>query len=534
MDQNRRRWLGLPFVALGVALIIVDATIVNVAIPSIVEDLGISSTQVQWTQESYTLVFASLLLVFGRLADRFGRRMMFSLGVLGFIIASVIAAQSGSGDALIAARLLQGVGGAMMLPTSLSLLNSNFFGKDRGIAFAVWGSTIGAAAAFGPLLGGWLTTDFSWRWAFGINIPLGLLVLVGTWLFFHETRAEEAKSGADFFGAVSSVLGVGSIVFGLIEGRNYGWWRPIGSDNLFLPADFALSVVPVMFIIGALVLAFFLVVELKRNRQGLPVLLDLNLLAVKSFRNANIAAGIVSLGEFGLLFALPLWLQNVLGYSAFDTGVLLLSLALGSFLASGAGAPLAQKRGPIFVVRTGIVLELIGIAWAGMVVSTTTSWLLIAIPLFFYGSGVGLATAQLTGVALADIPVENSGQASGITSTSRQLGSALGIAILGTTLFTTLGAEFDKSLNDLPAIPQEQHAQLTSALTDSAGIVISQVWPNLPATQPLVEPASEALSTGTRYAAFAGAGFLVIGFLASLRLGKSVPLASKEHNSVAE
>ena len=184
--MDRKKWLGLPFIALGVALIIVDATIVNVAIPSIIDDLKITSTQAQWIQETYTLVFASLLLAFGRIADRVGRRAMFAVGVLVFALASVIAANVSSGDALIAARLVQGVGGAMMLPTSLSILNSTFFGKDRGIAFAVWGSTIGAAAAFGPLLGGWLTTDYSWRWAFGINVPAGILILAGLFLFVHE------------------------------------------------------------------------------------------------------------------------------------------------------------------------------------------------------------------------------------------------------------------------------------------------------------------------------------------------------------
>ena len=221
--SNRKRWIGLLFISLGVSMIIVDATIVNVAIPNIFVDLKISTTQAQWIQEIYTLVFASLLLVFGRWADRFGRRKMFVIGILIFALSSVVAANVGSGDALIMARLVQGIGGAMMLPTSLSLLNSTFFGKERGIAFAIWGSTIGASAALGPLLGGYLTTSQSWRWAFGINIPIGAIVLIGLLIFVKESRGE-SESGADYFGALLSVLGIGSIVFGLIEGRNYGWW----------------------------------------------------------------------------------------------------------------------------------------------------------------------------------------------------------------------------------------------------------------------------------------------------------------------
>ena len=163
MADSKRRCFGLVAIALGVATIIVDSTIVNVAVPSIIKDLGVTSTQAQWIQEVYTLVFASTLLVFGRLSDRFGRRAMFALGVVIFVVASLLAAQSQSGEFLIAARFIQGIGGAMMLPTSLSILNSTFFGKERGIAFAIWGSTIGAAAALGPLVGGWLTTDLSWR-----------------------------------------------------------------------------------------------------------------------------------------------------------------------------------------------------------------------------------------------------------------------------------------------------------------------------------------------------------------------------------
>ena len=187
-ESSSRRWLGLVFISLAVALIIVDSTIVNVAIPSIVDDLGITSTQVQWVQEAYTLVFASLLLVFGSLADRFGRRRMLLIGVVIFTLASVLAALAPTGDLLILARLVQGVGGAMVLPTTLSLINATFRGRERGIAFAVWGSTIGGMVAVGPLLGGWLTTAFSWRWAFGINVPLGIIIIIGVLLTVDESR----------------------------------------------------------------------------------------------------------------------------------------------------------------------------------------------------------------------------------------------------------------------------------------------------------------------------------------------------------
>lgn len=515
---DRRRWIGLFFVALGVALIIVDTTIVNVAIPTIIEDLNISSSEAQWVQEAYTLVFAALLLVFGRLADRWGRRLLFLIGVVVFIAASIWAAVAGSGAELISARLAQGLGGALILPTSLSIINANFRGRDRAVAFAVWGSTIGGTAALGPLLGGYLTTNLSWRWAFGINIPLGLLVLIGTAIFVAESRDREAAKGIDISGAILSVLGIGFIVFALIEGRVYGWFLTIGEPS-FLGANWALPVSPVFvaLALGLFVLLVFAFVEVRRNRLGKTVLMDLSLFGIPSFRNGNIAAGIVSLGEFGLLFALPFWLQNVLGYSAFNTGVILLALAGGSFLASGLGVQLTRARGPVFVVRTGIVLEIIGIVGIGLSISPNAAiWQVVGF-LFIYGLGVGMATAQLTGVVLADVPVAASGQGSGIQSTTRQVGSALGIAILGTVLFTGLGTSLNNTLSENPAIPPDVREQTVSTVVTTAGAVIPSLREN-PETEQIATAAGESLSKATRWAAFVAAGFLGIGLLASFSL----------------
>ena len=256
--SNRAKWFGLFFVALGVAMIIVDATIVNVSVPSIIDDLGITSSQAQWVQEAYTLVFAAFLLMFGRLADRWGRLRLFLLGVVIFVLASVLAAVADSGGQLIAARLVQGIGGALMLPTSLSIINAGFRGKDRAIAFAVWGGTIGGTAALGPLLGGWLTTDFSWRWAFGINVPLGLIVFFGALVFVKESKDTSAETGVDVIGALLSVVGIGLIVFGLIEGRNYGWWSTLGEPALGgVTWGWGISPVPVAFAAGLAALAVF-------------------------------------------------------------------------------------------------------------------------------------------------------------------------------------------------------------------------------------------------------------------------------------
>ena len=436
-------------------------------------------------------------------------------------MASVLAAFAQSGPELIGSRVLQGIARAMMLPTSLSLLNAGFRGRDRAIAFAVWGSTIGGTAALGPLLGGWLTTSYSWRWAFGINIPLGLAVVTGTLLLVPESREAAASRGNDLAGALLSVLGFGGIVFGLIEGRNYGWWTRTGPVSIAgLGWRWPVSPVSVAFAAGAACLIAFVAVELRRNAAGRVVLLDLRLFSIPSFRNGNIAAAIVSLGEFGLLFALPLWFENVRGYSAFETGVALLPLAIGSFAASGFGAQLARKKGPVFTVRLGIALELAGVAGIGVVVGPGTAWWATVPVLFVYGLGVGLATAQLTGVVLADVPVTSSGQGSGTQSTSRQVGSAFGIAILGTVLFSTLGTQLTRKLAGIPGIPAGQRAAIVTAVKQSGGAAISHLAAD-PRTAAVAAAAKDAFSQATRLTAFCAAFFLALGLLASLSLGRS-------------
>ncbi|WP_336626351.1 MULTISPECIES: DHA2 family efflux MFS transporter permease subunit [unclassified Microbacterium] len=518
-DLSSRRWIGLVFISLAVALIIVDSTIVNVAVPAIVEDLGISSTQVQWVQEAYTLVFASMLLLFGSLADRFGRRRILLTGVVLFAGASVAAGLAGSGDLLIAARLVQGVGGAMMLPSTLSLLNATFRGRERGIAFAVWGSTIGGMAAVGPLLGGWLTTDFSWRWAFGINVPLGILIFVGVLLTVAESR-EDAAGRVDVVGAVLSVLLFGTLVFGLIEGRTLGWWEVDGDFTLGTWTwPWSISPVPIAFAVTIVALVLFVLWARHRSRAGRATLLDPKLFSISTFRSGNLAALVVALGEFGIILSLPIWLQFVLGFDALQTGLVLIALAVGSFVASGFAGASSGKVSPVLIVRLGLVAEIVGIAWVGLVVGPDAAWGWLLPALFVYGFGVGLATAQLTGVILQDVPVQLSGQGSGTQSTARQVGSALGIAILGTVLFSSTAGILSSSLDDR-GVPASERDQIVSAVVDSAGAAIAGLEQN-PQTADAAADAKAAFSDGTRLSAFTAAGFLAIGLLATIPLGRA-------------
>lgn len=512
--SSRTRWLGLLFISIAVSLIIVDTTIVNVAIPSIVDDIGIDSAQVQWVQESYTLVFAALLITFGTLADRIGRKRLLVIGVAIFTVASILAGISPNGELLIAARVLQGVGGAMVLPTTLSLINANFRGKERAMAFAVWGSTIGGMAAVGPLLGGWLTTDFSWRWAFGVSVPFGILVIVGVLVTIQESAAQE-RSRFDLVGAGLTAVGAGSLVYALIQGRELGWWitrEPITIGDWTWP--FELSPIPFFFLLAAIAVVAFIAWERSRTKRGASTMIPLDLFSITSFRNGNIVAMIVSLGELGILFVLPLWLQNVLRYDALQTGFLLLALAIGSFLASGMASGLSRRMTPTAMLRLGVALELAAVLALAITLRSDSGWLHLALLLFVYGLGLGLASAQVTNVVLADVPVEESGRASGTQSTSLQIGSALGIAILGTLLFSSLSLQLEDGLADLP---DEQRSEIVSAVVDSAGAAIPGLEDS-PATAEIGQVAADALTSAASTAAYGASAFLAIALVASMFL----------------
>lgn len=507
-----RRWWALATVALGVSIIIMDATVVNVALPVIIEDLGLSATQAEWMNAIYSLVFAALLLTVGRIGDLHGRRRIFLVGIVLFTLASVAAGLAGSGEALIGARFVQGIGAAMILPATLSTVNALFTGRERAIAFAVWGSTIGGMAALGPLVGGWLTTYYTWRWAFWINIPVGLLVLAGILWAVPETRDEKARPGLDLVGVALSALGLGAIVFALIEGQSYGWWRQ---------DDGSISPVPIAMAAGLLLMWRFVVSQRARARDGRVALVDLGLLDVRSFRYGSIAALIVALGEFGLLFTLPLLLQNALGYSALGTGWLIVSLAVGTFLVSGATPQLTARWGGRTVVRVGLGTEAVAVAGLAITLSADISGWLIAAWLFLYGIGVGMATAQLTSVILADIPVNESGQASGLQSTFRQLGSALGVAILGSLLIGTLGRSTQAQLTDT-GMPEQAATQATEVVTSSAGAVIPTLQAN-PATAAAGDAAATGMIHASKVTTGVAAAIITLGLAATWALPPTPP-----------
>lgn len=517
--SDRTRWLGLAVLSLGVSMIIVDATIVNVALPSIIGEFGLGLSDAEWINSIYSLVFAALLITLGKVGDLFGRRRLFIVGLVVFVGASVLAGRADGGGTLILARLLQGVGAAVILPSTLSTVNATFQGRERGIAFGVWGSVIGGMAAVGPLLGGWLTTAHSWRWAFYINVPIGALALIGAVLWVRETREGERAKGFDVGGVLLSGIGMVGVVFALIEGPRFGFitpTAPFAVGGFTWPLE---SIAPsvVAFLVGAAFLGTFVFTQRRRGVAGKAVLFDLSLFRFRSFSIGNATAMILALGEFGLIFVLPLFLQAVLGFSAFRTGLLLMALAIGAFIAGPTAGAVASRIGPRRVVSAGMALEAIAIATVALLLAPgRNAWAFVP-GLLVYGVGVGLASAQLTSVILAEIPPRESGQASGMQSTFRQVGAAVGIALLGTVLAAGLRTGTEDALAAIPELPPQARQGIVDAISGSAGQALPDIAQQ-PGSQEVVTAVSDAFASAARTTGLVAVGFVVAGFLISLRL----------------
>lgn len=500
---QRYRWAVLATLGLGVGTVVMDATIVNVALPRVIDELSLTAADAQWVGAAYSLVFAALLLVVGRVGDLLGRRRLFGAGMTLFMLASVVAGLSVNAPMLIAARLVQGVGASLVVPSTLSTLNAWFTGRARTVAFAVWGIAIGGMAAVGPFVGGWLTTAVTWRWAFWLNIPIGLIVLAGIITVVPETRDPSSRPGLDIAGIVLSSVGMALVVFAAIEGSYFGWWtQPSGT----------LSPVPVALVVGATLLAVFVASQWTRRRRGAPVLVDLDLLRLSTFRYGIVAALVVAFGEFGLLFTLPLLLQGTLGYSALGTGALMLVLAMGTFLVSGMVPQLTNRVGQRAIVRTGLALEALSVGALALTLSRTIGSVELAGWLFGYGVGVGMATAQLTSVILSQVPSADSGQASGLQSSARQLGSALGVAVLGGLLITSVGSTTLANLAGI--VPAPAASGIADAVRHSAGIAIAGLTVN-PAVH---AAAADAMVHASRLTTGAAALVILVGLLATLAL----------------
>ena len=508
----------LGFLSVAMTLVMIDATVLNVAVPQIASDIGARPADVQWFNAMYSLVFASLLITMGRAGDQVGYRRLFITGVLTFVFASLIVATADSSSVLIVGRALQGVGGAMLVPATLSMVNERFVGKDRGAAFAVWGVVIGVVAALGPLLGGFVIEQFSWRWAFGINVPIAIVAITGVLLTSDRRARSTTKVRYDLVGALLSAIAVGSVVFAIIQGSEFGWWRPRGEIDLG-PVTWpftALSPVVVAAVVGIAATLLFLRLESRRSARGEPVVLDLTLFKIPSFAAGTLTGLVIMFGEFGMILTLPLFLQNVLGYNALQAGATIAAITVGGLTGAIGSARFVTWRGAATVVRFGLVLQVIALIGIAFHYSADASGLGFIPWLLLFGLGVGLTNAQLLNLVLADVPVAQSGQASGTQSTSRQIGIAMGVAVLGAVLWGSLGAELQGRVDDAPAV--------RDAITATSGASINS--PDVAAPNRIdalfdaqtQQAAKEAFSDSVAKATLVGAGFVALSLIAMARI----------------
>lgn len=478
----RAPWAGLWVLAIGLGMIIMDGTIVSVSMPVIIKHLGIDLTDAQWVTALYNIIFAALLLPFGRYGDRHGRKKIFLIGTGVFIAGSLAAALSPSGSWLLAARAFQGVGGAMILPATLSTVSATFRGKDRAAAFGIWGAVMSGAAALGPFLGGVLTT-YDWRWIFLINLPIGILVILfGLRLVPESTIENDGAAGSDLVGSLLAMFGSAAVVFGLIEGQDLGWLKPIAplaiARHVLYPKTMAISIVPLAIVLGLIALVSFVLWEQRREDRGQAVLLNISLFKIKTFAWGNLTATVVAAGEFALMFILPLYMADAMGLSLIKTGAIIGTMALGAFFSGAMARHLAQMIGAGGTVLVGLGLEIIGSVVTILLMHPTLNPWLFGIGLLVYGIGLGLASAQLTSVVLAKVPVAQSGAASATQSTVRQLGSALGSAIAGTSLSTALLHAMPHHLTTISQLPRPVVHPLVMATKDSAGGMIETMRTN--------------------------------------------------------
>jgi EmrB/QacA subfamily drug resistance transporter len=456
-----RRWWTLGAVCVATFMLLLDITIVNVALPDIAKDLRSSFSDLQWVVDAYALSLAALLLTAGSLADLLGRRRVFVLGLAIFTVASLLCALATTPFFLDIARALQGVGAAAMFATSLALLAASFTGRERGTAFGAWGATTGAAVAVGPLVGGVFTESFGWESIFLLNVPIGIAAIVATLLRVDESSDPDA-GGVDWAGLVTFSGGLFLLVFALVRGNPEGWGSPL----------------IVSFLVGAVVLLIgFVVVE---QRQSRPMF-DLSLLRKRAFAGASIAAFALSASQFSLFLYMTLYIQNALGYAPLQAGLRFLPTTLMAFFV----APIAGKLSSTVPVRIMISagLFLIGIALLLEArLDADSEWTVLLPGFLIAGVGVGLINPPLASTAVGVVPPQRAGMGSGINSTFRQVGIATGIAGLGALFQGLLSDKATGALARVPAevlatgsprvagpSPEAQHAYLsvfTAALND--------------------------------------------------------------------
>ena len=447
MPKLERKWWTLIAVCTAIFMLLLDITVVNVALPDIQRSLHSSFSDLQWVVDAYALTLAAFLLTAGVIGDMFGRREVFAIGLAVFSVSSLVCGLSTTSLMLNLSRAVQGVGGAIMFATSLALIAQAFHGKDRGTAFGIFGAVTGGAVAIGPLLGGAITSGIGWRWIFFVNVPIGVVAIVITLIRIQESRDPNTKR-IDWIGFVTFSASLFMLVFALVRGNSAGW----GSTQI----------VGLLIGAGALMIVF-LVAEL---RQASPML-DLSLFRRPAMIGISGAAFTLSASIFALFLYLTLYIQDDLGYGPFAAGLRFLPITLLSFLV----APIAGKLTVRFPARYMLGIGLLLIAGGCLLMATiraSSQWTVLLSGFIVAGAGIGMVNPVLASAAVAVVPPERSGMASGINSTFRQVGIATGIAGLGAVFQSDIKSKVTASLLSSPSgreVAAQHGAQLGPALS---------------------------------------------------------------------
>jgi EmrB/QacA subfamily drug resistance transporter len=441
-----RKWWTLIAVCTGVFMLLLDITIVNVALPYIQQAFHASLSDLQWVIDAYALTLAAFLLTAGSVGDLAGRRLVFAVGIGAFTLGSALCGFAPDATFLALSRAFQGIGGAIMFATSLALLADAFPPRERGVAFGAFGAVTGVAVAIGPVLGGALTSGLSWRWIFFVNLPIGVIALMITLRQVRESKAPVA-SRPDWLGFVSFTLGLSALVYGLIRSHPDGWGSTTVAGSLIAAA--------------VLIAAFFLI----EVRSRAPML-DLRLLRVPTFNGGLIAAWAISAGLFSLLTYLVLYLQNILGSSALDTGLRLLPLTGATFLTAGLAGRLTGHVPTRLLIGPGFALIGVGLLLMRGI-TPSENWTHLLPGLIVAGIGGGLVNVPLASTAVGVVEPQRAGMASGINSTLRQVGIATGVAALGSILASQASSSV---LSHLRGTPLAGHAHALAGAVGNGSV----------------------------------------------------------------
>jgi len=506
MAQARTNpWLVLVVLTTGFFMILLDTTIVNVAIPAMSAGLNTTLDQILWVLNAYILVYAVLLITAGRLGDLFGQRTLFAIGLFVFTLASALCGLSQNVGELIAARILQGVGGALLTPQTLSIITSLFPPERRGAAFGVWGGVAGLATLAGPTVGGAIITYINWRWIFFINVPIGVAALIATFAIIPDLRPGR-HHGWDIVGVILATAGLFGIVFGLIEGQRYNW------------GEYAYGVtVPEIIVGGVALIAVFIIWE---RFQAEP-LVPLSLFAERNFAVANWIAAAISFGMLSLFLPITIYLQSVRGFSALTAGLTLAPMSLTSMVFAPFAGRMADRIGGKYILTAGISLFTIGFGTFAFVAGPDSNWLTFLLPAIIAGAGMGMTFAPMTTIALRNIAPRVAGAASGVLNTTRQLGAAIGSAVVGALLQNHLATTLhDQAVSHAASLPVAFRAQFIAAFSTVASngfeIGTGQSGAKLP---PGIPPAVAGQLSALAHDVF------VSGFIDAMKATLVIPIA---------